>query len=77
MSISKAGFLPGGICFPFNCNSLPTRFYQGMPEKQHVRASLRWLYFKIQPRPGVPEARRTVAASDFKKVVSGTDPVAH
>lgn len=25
----------------------------------------------------MPEAGRTVAASDFKKVVSGLDPVAH
>lgn len=42
-----------------------------------MRASSARPYFKMQPRPGVPEAGRTVAASDFKEVVSGPDPVAH
>lgn len=66
-----------GICFPFSCNSPSTRLYQGVPEKHQVQEGSTWLYFKIQPRPGVPEGGRTVAASDFKKVVSGPDPVAH
>lgn len=76
MSISKPSFLPEGICLPFSCNSLPTRFCQEMPEKRLCLLAHCGFISRLSPRPSVTGAGRTATALHFKTVVPVLDPAA-